>query len=235
MSSGPTILVVEDDPRLSRLVTLTLENDGYRVLVAQDGETALRIVGDHIPDLIVLDLMLPGAASGLDVCRTVRSFSRVPVIMLTSRAKEADKLEGFEAGADDYVTKPFSCPELKARIKAVLTRSTIASGSAVPSFRLNDLEVDFVRRRAYFGGTELNLTQTEFSVLRFLAQNAGRILLHEEILSEVWGAEYREEYQYLRNYIANLRKKIELDPADPKYILSKPGTGYYIPEEPPPH
>ena len=231
MSEGSTILAVEDDPRLLRLVTLTLENDGYRVLTAGDGETALSMVADHIPDLIVLDLVLPGPMSGIDVCRTVRSFSRVPVIMLTSRAKEADKLEGFEAGADDYVTKPFSCPELKARIKAVLARSTMASGNTTPAFRLRDLEVDFVRRRAYFGGSELSLTQTEFSVLRFLAQNAGRILLHEEILSEVWGPEYREEYQYLRNYIANLRKKIEPDLAEPKYILSKPGTGYYIPEE----
>lgn len=230
MSVGPTILAVEDDPRLMHLVTLTLENDGYRVISASDGETALKLVADRIPDLIVLDLMLPGAIDGLEVCRTVRSFSRVPIIMLTSKAKEADKLEGFEAGADDYVTKPFSCPELKARIKAVMARSA-ATVPEAPAFRVRDLEVDFAKRRAYFGGEELNLTQTEFNVLRQLAQNAGKVLLHEEILSEVWGAEYREEYQYLRNYIANLRKKIEPDPADPKYILSRPGTGYYIPEE----
>ena len=231
MTAGATILAVEDDPRLLRLITLTLENDGYKVLTAPDGETALRILGDPIPDLIVLDLMLPVSVSGLDVCRTVRGFSRVPVIMLTSKAKEADKLEGFEAGADDYVTKPFSCPELKARIKAVLNRSMSAPASSPPVFRLNDLEVDFAKRRAYFAGRELNLTQTEFQVLRYLSQNAGKVLLHSEILSEVWGPEYREELQYLRNYIANLRKKIEPDPADPKYIRSKPGTGYYIPEE----
>jgi two-component system KDP operon response regulator KdpE len=231
VSVGPVILAVEDDPRLQRLISLTLENDGYKVLVASDGESALEVIADHIPDLIILDLMLPGETSGLDVARTVRSFSRVPIIMLTSKAKEADKLAGFEAGADDYVTKPFSCPELKARIKAVLSRSALASSSAPALFRTGELEVDFVKRRAYFGGDELSLTQTEFRVLSFLAQNSGKVLLHEEILSEVWGAEYREEYQYLRNYIANLRKKIEPDPADPKYILSKPGTGYYIPEE----
>jgi len=231
LTAGPTILAVEDDPRLLRLITLTLENDGYRVVTAPDGETALRILGDHIPDLIVLDLMLPGSVSGLDVCRTVRTFSRVPIIMLTSKAKEAEKLEGFEAGADDYVTKPFSCPELKARIKAVLNRTMVSPSGSPPVFRLRDLEVDYAKRRAYFAGQELNLTQTEFQVLRYLSQNAGKVLLHGEILSEVWGPEYREEFQYLRNYIANLRKKIEPDPADPKYILSKPGTGYYMPEE----
>ena len=231
MSVGRTILAVEDDPRLLRLVTLTLENDGYKVLSAGDGETALRMIADHIPDLIVLDLVLPGPVGGLDVCRTVRSFSSVPIVMLTSKAKEVDKLAGFEAGADDYVTKPFSCPELKARIKAVLGRASMHPASARAIFRLGQLEVDFAKRRAYFGGKELNLTQTEFRVLGCLAKDPGKVLLHEEILSEVWGPEYRDEYQYLRNYIANLRKKIEPDPADPKYILSKPGAGYYIPEE----
>ena len=231
MSSGQTILAVEDDPRLLRLVSLTLENDGYKVLTAQDGETALKMVADHIPDLIVLDLMLPGAVSGLDVCRTVRSFSRVPIVMLTSQAKESDKLDGFDAGADDYVTKPFSCPELKARIKAVLGRSSAQPGNGASTFRIGELEIDFVKRRVHFGGNELNLTQTEYQVLHCLAQNPGKVLLHEEILTEVWGPEYRDEYQYLRNYVANLRRKIERNPANPKYILSKPGTGYYIPEE----
>ncbi len=184
-----------------------------------------------MPDLIVLDLKLPGPMNGLDVCRTVRSFSRVPVVMLTSKAKESDKLAGFDAGADDYVTKPFSCPELKARIRAVLSRSSVQSPGTPAVFRTGDLEVDFAKRRARFSGHELNLTQTEFQVLRCLAQNPGKVLLHEEILSEVWGPEYRDEYQYLRNYIANLRKKIEPDPAEPVYILSRPGTGYYIPED----
>ncbi len=229
MSADKTILVVEDDARLLRLVTLTLENDGYTVQGAQNGEDALKLVVDRVPDLIVLDLMLPGSLSGFDVCRTVRSFSRVPIVMLTSKAKESDKLAGFDAGADDYVTKPFSCPELKARIKAVLSRSVEQPLPAV--FRTGDLKVDFGRRRAYFGDRELSLTQTEFSVLRCLSQNSGKVLLHEEILSEVWGPEYRDEYQYLRNYIANLRRKIEPDPQEPRYILSKPGVGYYIPEE----
>ena len=179
MTAGATILAVEDDPRLLRLITLTLENDGYKVLTAPDGETALRILGDHIPDLIVLDLMLPGSVSGLDVCRTVRGFSRVPVIMLTSKAKEADKLEGFEAGADDYVTKPFSCPELKARIKAVLNRSMSAPASSPPVFRLNDLEVDFAKRRAYFAAA-VELTQHRVPGAAHLSQNAGTVLLHSE-------------------------------------------------------
>ncbi len=231
MSEPKTVLVVEDDPRLSRLVRLTLENDGYRVVAVQDGKAALEVIADRLPDLILLDIILPGETDGFEVCKAVRSFSDVPVIMLTSRIREADKLAGFDAGADDYVSKPFSCPELKARVRAVLHRASLdREGKGSTRFKTGDLEVDFLRRRVHLSSKELHLTQTEYRVLQHLAQNPGKVLLHEEILSEVWGPEYRDEYQYLRNYISNLRRKIESDPANPRYILSKPGIGYYMPE-----
>lgn len=231
MNEPRTVLVVEDDPRLSKLVRLTLENDGYRVMTAQDGKAALAALADHLPDLILLDIILPGEMDGYEVCRTVRSFSDVPVIMLTSRVKEKDKLAGFDAGADDYVSKPFSCPELKARIRAVLHRASLTGDREEPvKFRAGELEVDFLRRRVHLAGKELDLTQTEYRVLQYLAQNPGKVLLHEEILAAVWGPEYRDEYQYLRNYVSNLRRKIEPDPANPQYILSKLGIGYYIAE-----
>lgn len=232
MTGPQTILVVEDDLRLLRLVRLTLENDGFKVSTAQDGETALKMIADHQPDLIVLDIVLPGETDGYAVCRTVRTFSQVPIIMLTSRMRESDKLTGFECGADDYVSKPFSCPELKARIKAVLHRASLASEQQGSSkFTVGDLEVDFLRRRVHLDGKEVPLTQTEYQVLQCLARNAGKVLLHGEILAAVWGAEYRDEYQYLRNYISNLRRKIEPDPANPRYILSKPGIGYLMSDE----
>lgn len=224
-----TILVVEDDPRLSKLVRLTLESDGYRVITAQDGEGALRAVTLYGPDLLVLDIILPGGLDGYDVCRTVRSFSEVPVIMLTSKARESDKLAGFGAGADDYISKPFSCPELRARVKAVLHRASSARGDgASQSLTIGELHIDFAKRRVYIRDMEIDLTPTEYRVLCLLAQNPGKVLLHEELLAAVWGAEYRDEYQYLRNYISNLRKKIEADPATPRYILSRPGMGYFL-------
>lgn len=229
--SSETIVVIEDEPKLSRLVKISLEAEGFTVFTASDGKTGLKLVEEKAPSLVILDILLPGEMDGFEVARIIRSFSDVPIIILSSRTSESDKLEGFRAGVDDYVTKPFSCPELNARVKALLHRASLAaSHQTTPRFTVGDLEVDFAKRRVFLGGNEVQLTQTEYRVLQYLAQNAGKVLLHEEILGRVWGPEYRDEYQYLRNYISNLRRKIEPDPANPQYILSKPGIGYCMRE-----
>ncbi|MEW6242954.1 MAG: response regulator transcription factor [Bacillota bacterium] len=232
MPANAKILVVEDEPKLMRLLKMSLEADGYHVIMAGEGRSALELVRDEMPDLVILDIMLPGSLDGYGVCRTLRSFSGVPVIMLTGRSRESEKLEGFECGADDYVTKPFSYPELRARVKAILNRSSAArSPEGSTTFSVGELKIDYLRRRVYIADHEVHLTPTEYNVLQQLATNAGKVLLHEELLTRVWGIEYRDEYQYLRNYISNLRKKLEPDPAKPRYILSKPGIGYYMSDE----
>ncbi|NLU50620.1 MAG: response regulator transcription factor [Syntrophomonadaceae bacterium] len=225
-----TILVADDEPRLVRLVKANLEVDNYRVLVAYDGASALKIVEMEQPDLVILDIMLPDM-DGYEVCQRIREFSAVPVIMLTARAREKDRIQGFDAGADDYLTKPFSTQELLARVKAVLRRSTSRQEQPVAVYRSQGLVVDFVQRRVFVGEREVFLTPTEYTLLYHLAQNAGKVMLHGELLSRVWGPEYRDELQYLRGYISNLRKKLEDDPSHPRYILSRPGIGYYMIDE----
>lgn len=222
-----TILVADDEPRLVRLVKANLEVDNYRVLVAYDGASALKIVEMEQPDLVILDIMLPDM-DGYEVCQRIREFSTVPVIMLTARAREKDRIQGFDAGADDYLSKPFSTQELLARVKAVLRRSTSRQEQPVAVYRSQGLVVDFVQRRVFVGEREVFLTPTEYTLLYHLAQNAGKVMLHGELLSRVWGPEYRDELQYLRGYISNLRKKLEDDPSHPRYILSRPGIGYYM-------
>lgn len=227
--SSETIVVIEDEPKLAKLVKISLESEGYTVLTASQGRSGLKLIQDRAPALVILDIVLPGDMNGFEVARAIRSFSNVPIIILSSRLSEADKLLGFQDGADDYVTKPFSCPELNARVKALLNRAALSASAQPPAkFVLDDLEIDFSRRRVFRGENEISLTQTEYGVLQYLAQNAGKVLLHEEILARVWGPEYRDEYQYLRNYISNLRRKIEPDQANPRYILSRPGIGYYM-------
>lgn len=228
-NSRRTILVVEDEPKLVRLLETSLRADGYEVWKAQDGQAALTVLRERFPDLIILDIGLPGEIDGYEVCRQVRRLSNIPTIILTAHAREADKLRGFEVGADDYVTKPFSYPELRARVNAVLQRTLLTrSGVASPRFQAGDLEIDHLGRRVFMAGQEVHLTPTEYALLEQMAINEGKVLLHEDLLAHVWGAEYRDEYQYLRNYISNLRRKIEPDPARPRYIRSKPGVGYFF-------
>lgn len=226
-----TILVVEDEPRLIRLIESVLRTADYRVLTAETGARALEMVALEAPDLILLDLLLPGDIDGFTVCRRVREFSAVPIIMLTARTQEADKLRGFELGADDYVTKPFSAKELLARVQAVLRRSRgFAAGPA--RLTVGDLVIDLAAHRVTRGGEDVHLTPTEFRLLVALARQRGRVIPHDQLLAEVWGAEYRDEVEYLRTYIRYLRQKLERDPAHPAHLLTEPGVGYLLAGEP---
>jgi two-component system KDP operon response regulator KdpE len=221
-----TVLLVDDDPQLIRLVKANLESSDYKVLSAPDAPSALGLLDQQMPDLLVLDVMLPGI-DGYELCRRVREVSTVPVIMLTAKVEDVDKVKGLKLGADDYVTKPFNVQELLARIEAVLRRAGSPSESNAPRiFTQGDVSVDLLRRRVTVAGREVPLTLTEYKLLSELVTNAGRIMLHRELLTRVWGVEYQDESEYLRAYIRHLRQKIEPDPHQPRYIISKPGIGY---------
>ncbi len=223
------VLVVEDEPKLVRLVRSLLQSHGYQVVVATTGEDALDVLGLAQPDLILLDLLLPGRVDGYEVCRRVRATSGTPVIMLTAMAQESDKVRGLDLGADDYITKPFSSQELLARVRAILRRSSLREAPAANEVvQVGRLSIDLARRRVAVAGKEVDLTPTEYNLLAELARNAGRVMLHEELLARVWGPEYRDETEYLRAYIRYLRRKLEEDPSHPQYILSRPGIGYYL-------
>ncbi len=229
MEQKDCILVVEDEPRLLRLVREVLKAVGYRVVAAGDGLTALEMVALERPDLILLDILLPREMDGYEVCRRVREFSGVPVIMLTAKARESDKLKGFEVGADDYLIKPFSSKELIARVRAVLRRSKHPEEvKAEAEFACGEVSVNFAQRRVFVGGREVALTPTEYGLLRELALNANCVMLHQQLLSAVWGPEYVNDVDYLRAYVRYLRRKIEPDPAKPRYILTTPGVGYML-------
>jgi len=222
-----TILVVDDEPAILDLVAAILEHQGYIVLEARDGDEALSILRERIPDLVLLDVMMPGQ-DGFAVLKEIRALSNVPVIMLTVQAGEADKVRGLDLGADDYIAKPFGPRELVSRVKALLRRAemppTVLATSLV---RVDDyLQIDFNAREVIAGGTRIKLRPTEYKLLYHLVTNAGRLLSHETLLTRVWGREYRDDTQLLRLYITYLRQKIEPDPASPHYILNERGLGY---------
>ncbi len=226
MRGKTSILLVDDDPHLIRLVRANLESVGHRVLVAMDARSALELVDREMPDMVILDIMLPGV-DGYELCQRIREFSAMPIIMLTAKVEDADKIRGLKLGADDYLTKPFNVQELLARIEAVLRRTRSAEEVNGPRiFTGGDVSVDFVKRIVTIRGQEVALTLTEYKLLSELVSNAGRVMLHRELLTRVWGAEYQDELEYLRAYIRHLRQKIEEDPHQPKYVLSKPGIGY---------
>jgi DNA-binding response OmpR family regulator len=233
MSRKATILVIDDEPHVLKLVKANLESSGYKVLTAQDGEQALSLVETQSPDLVILDLMLP-KMDGYAVCRQIREFSAVPVIMLTARSAQVDLVHGFEVGADDYLTKPFSVTELLVRVQAVLRRSKWPEEIvARQGFQAGPIEIDFAQHRVSVVGEAVKLTPTEYRLLAYLTMNANRVILHRELLRAVWGPEYGEETEYLRVYVRYLRQKIEPDPSDPRYLLTQPGAGYmfYQPDE----
>ncbi len=222
------ILVVDDEPRVVQLVRKVLEAVGYQVIAAASGEPAIEMVALEQPDLVLLDILLPHDLDGYEVCRRIREFSEVPVIMLTAKAQESDVLHGFDVGADDYLTKPFSAKELVARVKAVLRRTQRPEEMVTATLTCGELEINFARRTVKVRGEKVSLTRTEYALLRQLALNANRVMLHQDLLTTVWGPEYRDDIDYLRAYIRYLRQKLEENPHEPRYILTTPGVGYML-------
>lgn len=220
------ILVVDDEERMVRFIRMNLEHDGFQVAEAFNGKQAISKIRDVTPDLILLDVMMPDL-DGFEVLETVRELSNVPVIMLTAKGEEDDRVRGLELGADDYVTKPFSPRELVSRVKAVLRRTEAASGSMHGLMEIDErLKIDFDRREIWLEGKLVKLRPTEYRLLFHLVQNAGWVVSHDQLLQKVWGYEYRDEPHYVRLYINYLRQKLEKDPASPKYILTERGVGY---------
>lgn len=220
------ILVVDDEERMVRFIRLNLEHDGFNVIEAFRGAQAIQALRDKLPDLVLLDVMLPDI-DGFEVLKMIREINTVPVIMLTAKGEEDDRVHGLELGADDYVTKPFSPRELVSRVRAVLRRAESISGSIRGLIEVDEhLKIDFDRREVWLDGVLVKLRPTEFKLLYHLVQNAGWVITHDQILAKVWGYEYRDEPHYVRLYINYLRQKLEKDPADPKYILTERGVGY---------
>ena len=222
--SGARVLVVDDEPQILRALQTTLRGAGYEVETAATGEDALRGASVRPPDAVILDLVLPGL-SGVEVCRGLREWSDAPVLVLSVVGEEHEKVAALDAGADDYVTKPFGMDELLARLRAALRRAQ-PSGEQV--LRFGELEVDLERRAARLDGELLQLTPHEFGLLRLFAANEGKLLTHQKILREVWGAAYQTESHYLHVYVSQLRRKIERDPARPRYLLTETGVGYRL-------
>jgi DNA-binding response OmpR family regulator len=223
------ILVVDDEPRLINLVREVLTATGYEVVTTVSGEHAIELTALEQPDLVLLDLVLTGTIDGYRVAQRIREFSNVPIIMLTARVRESDKLHGFDVGADDYITKPFSSKELLARIQAVLKRSQSMMVKTTRSeIVCGVLRIDLARHHVTNDGVEIHLTPTEYNLLHELATHCNQVLLHEQLLTAVWGSEYRNDIDYLRAYIRYLRQKIEIDPANPKVIVRCPGVGYML-------
>jgi two-component system KDP operon response regulator KdpE len=221
--SSATILVVDDEPQIRRVMRTALAAQSYLILEAHTGEEALETMRHERPDLVLLDVNMPGIG-GLAACREIRAASDVPIIMLTVRNSERDKVSALDAGADDYVVKPFGVEELLARIRAALRRAP--SAEAVPPFVSNDLSIDFESRSVTVRGRPVRLTPKEFELLRLLVANQGKALPHRKLLQAVWGPDYGEETEYLRVFINQLRKKIESDPRNPRYIRTDPWVGY---------
>jgi DNA-binding response OmpR family regulator len=216
------VLLVDDDETLLGLLMDHMRSSGYQPLGANNGREALRLVADTAPDLVVLDVMMP-TMDGWEVCQRLRETSSVPIIMLTAKGEEYDKLRGFHLGVDDYVTKPFSFAELVARVGAVLSRAASEISSRVTS---DDLIIDFEEHRVTVAGAVINLTPTEYRLLEILARNANHTLSTEALLNDVWGPQYAGETRQVKHYVWTLRKKIEADPGDPKHILTERGFGY---------
>ena len=223
------VLVVDDDPNICEVLRMYLENEGYSVILSYDGEEALEKVQNNKYDLILLDIMLP-KLTGLEVCQQIREFSDIPIVMLTAKGDDMDKILGLEYGADDYITKPFNILEVKARIKAIMRRTSGKSESAKKEQQVveaGDLKLDCDGKRLYICGREINLTTKEFDVLELLVLNPNKVYSRENLLKLVWGADYPGDVRTVDVHIRRLREKIEANPSEPKYVHTKWGMGYY--------
>ncbi len=233
-----TILTADDDPQLLRLVARNLEFEDYHVLTASDGKQALDLIEQHSPDAVLLDVMMP-KMDGFAVCQRVREFSAVPIILVTARGQDQDKVRGLDLGADDYLTKPFSVDELLARVRAVLRRAQFATQDSTQGMRstttIGNLTIDYAQHLVTLDGAEVFLTPVEYRLLSYLAQNAGRVVTQGLLLEHVWGADYLGESHMLQVNINRLRRKLEADPSHPRYILTKVGIGYMLAAQPEAH
>jgi two-component system KDP operon response regulator KdpE len=223
--NGERILIVDDEPQIRRTLRATLVPQGYEVADAASGEEALDAIREKMPDLVLLDLNMPGMG-GLEACRAIRDVSDVAIIVVTVRDAEPDKVRVLDAGADDYVTKPFGMPELLARIRAALRRLAVPEDEVPQKIELSGLTIDFAARRVVVRGKQVRLTPKEFDLLRYLTAHADQVIAHRKLLQAVWGPDYGDEVEYLRVFVNSLRKKIERNPAKPRYLHTEPWVGY---------
>lgn len=227
MNPQPHILVIDDEPQILRALRTILQAKQFRVTVASRGEEGLNLAATQLPDLIILDLSLPDM-DGVVVCERLREWTQVPIIILSVREGEKDKVTALDKGADDYLTKPFGIEELLARIRVALKHSALAKGSTQPIISAGPISIDLVRHIVTRDGDEIKLTGTEFKLLAYLAANAGRVLTHQAILTHVWGSIDADHVEYLRVYMGQLRKKLEGNPEEPHFLLTEPGIGYRL-------
>lgn len=225
MNNAPQILVIDDEPQILRALKAILSERGFRVVIANRGEDGLTQAAISQPDVVILDLGLPDM-NGLDVCKRLREWTQVPIIVLSVRESEADKVAALDAGADDYLTKPFGIEELLARVRVALRHLSQAQGSHEPVIQAGEIQIDLARHVVKRGSEEVRLTPTEYDLLAYLAVNAGRVLTHSSILEHVWGWAESNNIEYLRVYMMQLRKKLEDNPRNPRYLLTEPGVGY---------
>jgi two-component system, OmpR family, KDP operon response regulator KdpE len=225
MSEKQRILVVDDERQITRVLSRGLTARGYDVHIAADGEVALQTFHDWHPELVITDLSMPNM-NGLELCHKLRAFSQVPIIVLSVKGEERTKIEALDAGADDYVTKPFGIDELLARIRATLRRAPVGQESARNILEAGDFRIRLEERKVTIRDQEVHLTPKEYDLMAYLVSHAGKVLTHRTLLGAVWGGDYAEQTEYLRVFIRQLRKKIEIDPAKPQYILTDPWVGY---------
>jgi two-component system KDP operon response regulator KdpE len=225
MEEKPKILVVDDEPKITRVLRTGLTLRGYQVRSAYDGETALEQFADWSPDLVVTDLAMPHM-NGIELCRRIRLTSEVPIVVLSVKGEEQTKVEALDAGADDYVTKPFGMDELVARVRAALRRAPAAQNAPATVLEAGDFQIDFEAHQVTVAGKPVRLTPKEFELLAFLMRNAGKVLTHQTLLKAIWGPASAEQTEYLRVFVGNLRKKIETDPSKPRFIVTEPWIGY---------